>query len=214
MRWPSPPESVAAERPSWQVAESDVVQEFEAFGDFVRDASGDGQFPAGQFDVARSIESARNRQAGEIGNRHAVYFDGQAFRTQTLAVAHRTFGGRHEIEQIFAIGFGSGGVEILPEVAENSQKPRLSLALAPALRLAVQQKVLNLVGKFLEGRRQVEADRLGPPTAGRESGSAMTNRDPGRHRAAASTNRQSPCQDPNRSGFRGRGTRDKLHRNC
>ena len=30
-----------------QIAESDVVQEFEALGDFVRDASGDGQLPAG-----------------------------------------------------------------------------------------------------------------------------------------------------------------------
>ena len=71
-----------------QVAESDVVQEFEAFGDFVGDASGDGQFPAGQFDFARGFESARNRQAGEIGNRHAVHFYRQAFRTQTLAVAN------------------------------------------------------------------------------------------------------------------------------
>ena len=109
-----------------EVAESDVVQEFEAFGDFVRDAAGDGQFPAGEFDVARTFESTRNRQAGEIGNRHAVHFDRQAFRTQTLAVAHRTFGRRHEIEQIFAIGFGSGGVEILPEVTENPQKPCLA----------------------------------------------------------------------------------------
>ena len=40
----------AAER---QVAEPDVVQELKAFGDFVHDASGDGQFSAGQFDLAR-----------------------------------------------------------------------------------------------------------------------------------------------------------------
>ena len=118
----------AAER---QVAESDVVQEFEAFGDFVRDASGDGQFPAGQFDLARGVESARNREFGEIGNRHAVHFDGQAFRTQTLAVAHRTFGGRHEIEQIFAIGVGRGGFEILLEVAEDPEESCLTFARPP-----------------------------------------------------------------------------------
>ena len=71
-------------------------------------------------------------------------------------MAHRTFGGRHEIEQIFAVGIGSGGFEILFEVAENPEEPCLSLTLARALRLAVQQEILNLVGKFLEGRRQVE----------------------------------------------------------
>src|ERR1019366_1356155 len=91
----------AAER---QVAEANVVQKFEAFGDFVGDASGDGQFPAGQFDLVRGFESARYREAGEIGNGHAVHSYRQAFGTQALAVAHRTFGGRHEIEQILAVG--------------------------------------------------------------------------------------------------------------
>ena len=67
-------------------------------------------------------------------------------------MAHGAFRGRHEIEQIFAIGIGSGGFEILFEVSQNSQKT----GLAAALRLAVQQKVLNLVRKFLIGRRQVE----------------------------------------------------------
>src|SRR6266446_8014201 len=130
----------------------------------MHDASGDGQFPAGQFDLARGFERAGDRKAREIGDRHAIYFYSQAFRTQTLAVAHRTFGGRHEIEQIFAIGIGSGGFEILFEVAENPEEPCLPFALAftlaRALRLAVKQKVLNLVGKFLEGRRQVEAVSL------------------------------------------------------
>src|ERR1039457_3637317 len=71
-----------------QVAESNVVQKFEAFGDFVGDASGDGQFPAGQLDFARSFERSRNRKAGEIGNGHAVHLYGKAFRTQPLPVAH------------------------------------------------------------------------------------------------------------------------------
>src|ERR1035441_2681677 len=75
----------AAER---QVAESDVVEEFEAFGDFVRDAAGDGQFPAGQFDRARGFERARNRQAGEIDNGNAIYFYFPALRRWTRAVGH------------------------------------------------------------------------------------------------------------------------------
>src|ERR1700730_18329203 len=145
--------SRAAER---QVAQSDVVQELQAFGDFVHDATGNGQFPARQFDLARGIEGAGNRKTREIGDRHAVHFHSQAFRTQTLAVAHRTFGGRHEIEQVLAIGIGSGGFEILFEVAENPEKSCLPFALAFTLRLAVEQQVLNLVGKFLKGRRQVE----------------------------------------------------------
>ena len=45
-------------------------------------------------------------------------------------------------------------------MAKNPEEPSLSFALAftlaPALRLAVEQQVLNLVGKFLKGRRQVE----------------------------------------------------------
>ena len=135
-----------------QVAESDVVEEFEAFGDFVRDASGDGQFPARQLDAARSFERARNWKLGKICNRHAIHFYRQAFRTQPLAMAYRAFRGRHEIEQIFAVSIGSGGFEILAKVAENPQKT----SFASALRLAIQQEVLNLVGKFLEGRGQVE----------------------------------------------------------
>ena len=67
-------------------------------------------------------------------------------------MAYRTFGGRHEVKQIFAIGIGSGGFEILLEVAKNPKKS----CFAAALRLAVEQEVLNLVGKFLERRRQVE----------------------------------------------------------
>src|SRR5258708_461336 len=122
----------------------------------MHDASGDGQFPAGQFDLARGFERAGDRKAREIGDRHAIYFYSQAFRTKTLAVAHRTFGGRHEIEQIFTVGIGSGGFEIPLEVAKNPKEPCPSFALATALRLAVQQQVLNLVGKFLEGRREVE----------------------------------------------------------
>src|ERR1035437_4400553 len=135
-----------------QVAESDVVQEIEGFGDFVCDASGDGQFPARQLDAARGFERTRNRKLGEIGNRHAIHFYSQAFRAQTFAVAYRALRGRHEIEQIFAIGVGGGGFKILPEVAENPEKT----SFASALRLAVQQEVLNLVGEFLEGSRQVE----------------------------------------------------------
>src|SRR6202023_3626791 len=149
--------SRAAER---QVAESYVVQELQAFGDFVHDASGDGQFSSRQFDLARGVERAGNRKARKIGNGHAVHFYSQAFGTQALAVAHRTFGGGHEIEQVFAVGIRSGGFEILLEVAENPGEPGLSFALAfalaTALRLAIQQEVLNLVRKFLEGRRQVE----------------------------------------------------------
>src|SRR5258708_35568564 len=95
-----------------------------------------------------------------MGKGHAVNFHCQTFRTQALAVAPRTFGGRHEIEQVFAISIRSGGFEILLEVAKNPEEPRLSFALAftlaRALWLAVEQEVLNLVGKFLEGRRQVE----------------------------------------------------------
>src|ERR1035437_5306045 len=53
-----------------QVAESNIVEEFEAFGDFVCDASGDGQFPARQLDAARGFKRARNRELSEIGNRH------------------------------------------------------------------------------------------------------------------------------------------------
>src|SRR6266481_3603602 len=49
-------------------------------------------------------------------------------------------------------------------MAKNPEEPcppfTLAFTLAPALRLAVKQQVLNLVGKFLEGRRQVETVSL------------------------------------------------------
>src|ERR1035441_11087830 len=50
-----------------QVAESNIVEEFEAFGDFVCDASGDGQFPARQLDAARGLERARDPERGGKG---------------------------------------------------------------------------------------------------------------------------------------------------
>ena len=89
------------------VAESDVVQELQALGDFVDDAAGDGLIPARQLDLPGSIEGARHRQSGEIGDRHAVHLDGKAFGTQTLAVTDGTLGGRHVVEQVFAVGVGS-----------------------------------------------------------------------------------------------------------
>src|ERR1035437_3358049 len=124
-----------------QVAESNIVEEFEAFGDFVCDASGDGQFPARQLDAARGFERTRNRELGEIGNGHAVHFYRQAFRAQTFAVAYRALRGRHEIEQIFAIGIGGRGFEILAKVAENPEET----SFASAVRLAIQQEGLKLV---------------------------------------------------------------------
>ncbi len=103
--------------------------------------------------ILRAASSARAiGKLGEIRNRHAIHFDGEAFRTQTLAVAHRTFRRRHEIQHVFAVVVRSGRFEILPEVAEDSQEP----GFASALRLAVQQQVLNFVGKLFERRRQIE----------------------------------------------------------
>src|SRR5580692_12343373 len=143
-----------------KITESNVVQKFEALSNFVGDASGDGLFPACQLDLARGFERARDRQAGEIGNRHAVYFYGKTFWAQALAMAYGTFGGRHEIEKIVAIIVGGRSLEILLELAENSEKTSLASSLFSALRLAIEEQVLNLLGKFFERRRQIEAISL------------------------------------------------------
>src|SRR5271157_16298 len=68
------------------VAESDVVQELQALGNFVDDASGDGLIPARQLDLPGGVQRARYGESGEVGDRHAVHLDSQAFRTQALAV--------------------------------------------------------------------------------------------------------------------------------
>src|ERR1700688_3510383 len=72
----------AAER---QVAKSDIVEELQALGDFVKDPYGDGQFPSCKFNFFRGFKGAGYWQAGEIGDRHAVHFHSQTLRAQTLA---------------------------------------------------------------------------------------------------------------------------------
>ena len=108
--------------------------------------------------ILRAVSSdARHGQRGEIGNRHAVDLHRQTLRTQPVAVADRTLGRRHVVEQVFAVVVGTGRFEILLEMAENSEET----GLAAARRLAIEQKVLNLVGKFFERRRQIDAVRFG-----------------------------------------------------
>ena len=68
-----------------------------------------------------------------------------------------TLGGRHVIEQVLAVGVGGGSFEILFEVSDNSEEAGFT----PAIGLAVEQQVLDLVGKFFKGRGQVDAISFG-----------------------------------------------------
>ena len=45
-----------------EIAESNIIEEFEALRDLVRDAPGNRQFPAGEFDFARRFERASDRE--------------------------------------------------------------------------------------------------------------------------------------------------------
>ncbi len=138
------------------VAEPNLVQKLKAFGDLMHDATGNRFFAARQLDLARRFQRARDRQRGEIRNRHAVHFHRQAFRTQPVTMTHRTLRRRHVIKQVFAVIVGTGGFEVLLKMAEHSEES----GLAPAPRFAIQQQVLNFVGKFFKRRSQVDAIRF------------------------------------------------------
>ena len=134
------------------VSQPDFVQELEAFGDLVHDASGNRLFPARQFDLARGLQRTRHREQGKIRDRHAIDLDGQTFRPKPVAMTYRTHRRRHVVEQIFAIGIGTRGFEILFQVTKNSQEA----GLPAATRFTVEQKILDLVGKFFERCGEIE----------------------------------------------------------
>jgi len=84
----------------------------------------------------------------------SAIFHSQAFRPKPLALACGTLRRRHVIHQPVAIAFRSGLLEILLQVSENSAEASLAAA-----RLAVQQQVLDFVGKLL--KRHAEVDSVG-----------------------------------------------------
>ena len=136
------------------VIQSHGIQELQTLDHFVHDAPGDLFFAPRQLDASRHFERPRNRQRREFGDRHAVHLHRQALRPQPLAVARRTFRRRHVIHQPVAVAFRSRLFEILFQVSEDSAEARLAAA-----RLAVQQQILNLLGKLFKRSVQIDAVR-------------------------------------------------------
>src|ERR1700688_627299 len=73
------------------VVQSYGVEELQTLDDLMHYPAGNFFLAAGQFDALRHFERFRNWERGEVGDRHAIYFYGQALRAQALAVTRRTF---------------------------------------------------------------------------------------------------------------------------
>ncbi len=121
----------------------------------MNDAPGDDFFAPAEFDFSGNFQGSRDRQTCEVGDRHPVDFHGQALGTQALAVAGRTFGRGHEINQPVAIACGGRFFHAILQVADNASET----SFAAFAGFPVKQQVLNFLRKFLKWSVEIDAVR-------------------------------------------------------
>src|SRR6266481_3394160 len=114
------------------------------------------------------------REPGEISDGPAGKLDGKRFRAETLAVAGAAERGGHVLRHPLAVSVGAGLFEISFEKFQDSREAKTLIAFglffrgtflagraAVRRRVAVQKHVLDVCGKFFEGRFEIEAVRVG-----------------------------------------------------
>ena len=158
MRWPSPPESVAALRDEREIGEADRAQELQPLDDFAADALGDEGFARREGEIDGRRERAVQRQRSEVGDREAADFDGQRFRPQALAAAGGAGRRGHEVHHVLAIAVAAGFVDAVAQVGKDAVKAG---ARRFVLGRAVDQDVLMLRRQVFERRLQVDAVAVG-----------------------------------------------------
>ena len=138
MRWPSPPESVAALRAERQIADADVDEEAQPLANLAQHAAGDEMLALGELERFEQRQRVGNRQVDVLGEPPALDAHRAALRPQPLAVARRTRLQRAVRLERFLIGpralrrSGAAGSGITPsKSAPNGSLRRLRLRVCP-----------------------------------------------------------------------------------
>ncbi len=93
----------------FEIAETDICHERDAFFDFFEDGLSDEFFGFGKFEVGvEERESLSNIHAGNIDNVHAVDGDGEDYGLETSAVTSGTLAFAHEALDVFTHEVGLG----------------------------------------------------------------------------------------------------------
>jgi hypothetical protein len=153
MRWPSPPESVAALRSSERYVEADGAEKLQPLDDLAADALGHQRLARREAEVDGRRERAIERQGSEVGDGEAADLDRQRLRAQALAAADGAGRGRHVVHHRLAIAVAA---RLFDAVAQEAENPVEAGARGFAFGRAVDQEVLLARGQLLEGSFQVD----------------------------------------------------------
>ncbi len=99
------------------------------------------------------------RERGEVGNREAGNFHGEAFGAEAPLVANSARDGRHILREPFAVTIGAGFFQAGFQMADHSLKMQTFLR-ASIFRIAAQNQVLNFARHFIEGHVEIESIRF------------------------------------------------------
>src|SRR6266446_2292749 len=159
-----------------EIAETDGKEELDAFGNFFQRARGD--FFLALCEVRKNFvhrgPRGGKRESSEISDGPACEFHCEGFGAETLAVARTAERGGHVLRHPLAVSVGAGLFEISFEKFQDSREAKTLIAFglffrgtflagraAVRRRVAVQKHVLDVCGKFFEGRFEIEAVRVG-----------------------------------------------------
>ena len=104
-----------------EIVQPDGGEKLQAAANFIHHAARDLVLAIGEFPIAHRHQRARNRQPREFADGEILHAHREAGRTQALAVAGRTFGGRHVIREPLAIGFGRGLIGLVQNGQDAGQ---------------------------------------------------------------------------------------------